>query len=202
MFAHPILLEASKDTNFKYELVGRQLSTEKVGEINEISGCSKIKKRVAAVKDASCMLDFIKVQNKTFSNNLILIDSVLPQVMASMLLKFYTGCLSKTSDLLACIEEDNILDFDITNNHPYYAHKIKRLYFDLALGMIPKKVWCGDYNGKYRYLDKKSQLENFLITNTKFEVERSSSLHNFGEIYSEGSKLYMNLNLQIQFTKK
>ncbi len=207
------LLKPSKTTNFQFEIVGNKLANDQIEVINNISGRSKIKKRVDAIKKASCLLNFVKIENRMFANNLVLIDSTLPQILATMVIQFYSGSLSKTSELLALLERDNILDFDTTDDHPYYAYKLKRLYTDIALGMMPAKMWGGNYDATGGYLIvkddgdvicyhiyNKTQFENYLIKNTKFETA-SSSRHNFGKIYSEDGKLYMNLNLQIRFIK-
>ncbi len=206
------LLNAGKTTNFQYKITGKKLSAKEVDAINSISGRSKIKERVKAIHKASCLLGFVRVKNDTFSDNLVLIDSALPQIVASMVLKFYCTNLSKTSDLLCSIEEDNLLDFN-TNGHPFYSYKIKNLYTDVALGMTPAKVWDGKYDATGGYLIvkrdgdvvcyhiyEKNEFESYLINNTKFETA-SSSRHDFGEIYSEEGSLYMNLNLQIRFIK-
>lgn len=201
------------DTSFRFELVGGNLISDKVEEINNIEGKSKIKKRVKAIISFSSMLDFKQIENKTFLNNLTLIDTFLPKILSVMVLQFHLGSLSKTSDLLTCLEEGNILDFDTSENHPYYSYKVKRLYMDIALGMMPAKVWDGNYNATGGYLTVKSdgdivcynayeknQFESYLINNTEFETA-SSSRYDFGKIYTENGKLYMNLNLQIRFIK-
>jgi len=207
------LLNAGKSTNFQYKIVGKFLSEEEVGNINDISGRSKIKERVKAVQESSCMFDFVKVNHEVFSDNLVLIDTALPQILASMVLKFYSTNLSRTADLLSSVESDNILGFNTANGHPFYAYKIKRLCTDAALGMTPAKVWGGDYDATGGYLIvksdgdivcyhiyEKSQFEDYLINNTKFETA-SSSRYDFGKIYSEAGSLFMNLNLQIRFVK-
>jgi len=207
------LLNAGKTTNFRFKLVGKKLTAKQIDEINSISGRSKIKERVNAIIGSSCMLDFDQLENKVFANNLTLIDSALPKILSIMVAQFYTGSLSTTADLIARIEEDNPLDFDTSDNHPFYSYKIKRLYTDIALGMMPAKVWGGDYDATGGYLIvkndgdivcyhiyEKKQFEDYLINNTKFETA-SSSRHGFGKIYSEGNSLYMNLNLQIRFIK-
>jgi type II restriction enzyme len=159
------------------------------------------------------MLSFEKTSNKTFSNNIVLIDSLLHQVLAGMVLEFFSGDLSKTSDLLSHIEALNPLGFDTSSQHPFYKYKLKRLYTDIALGMMPSKVWDGHYDATGGYLIVKddgeivcyhiynrNEFESYLIKNTKFETA-SSSRHEFGSIYQDAGILYINLNLQIRFLK-
>ena len=206
------LLEPSKASNFQFEIIGRSLSDNQMESINNIAGRSKVKRRVEAIKEAACMLSFMKISNSIFSNNLILIDSALPKILSIMVIQFYSGNLSKTSNLLALLEEDNLLDLDTSDNYSFYSYKIKRLYTDIALGMMPAKVWSGDYDATggyliakndgdivcYHHIYEKNQFEDYLINNTKFGAASSSS-HDFGKIYSENGKFYINLNLQICF---
>lgn len=55
-------------------------------------------------------------------------------------------------DLLSIIEKQNPLHFDASNYHQFYAYKIKRFLTDVALGMMPSKVWTGQYNTTGGYL--------------------------------------------------
>jgi len=140
----------------------------------------------------SCMFDFVEVESRMFSNNLILIDSALPEIFAYMILRFYLGSQPNTFDLITGIEQDNLLNFDTSKNHPFYIYKVQRLFNHVALGMLPNKLWKGDC-GLYEEI----RLDNFLIYNTKFE-EVLNPRHEFGKIYIENKKLYINLNLQIR----
>jgi type II restriction enzyme len=187
-----MFVESSEPTDFKFSIVGRELSTSQIEMINSISGHSKVKKRVKELLNLSCMLDFVEVECQMFSNNLILIDSALPKIIACMVLRFYLGMSPKTSDLIVGIEEDNLLNFDISKGHPFYHHKVKRLFNHIALGMLPYELWKGDCS-----LYEETKLDNFLINNTKFE-EALKPQHDFGEVYIENKKLYINLNLQIR----
>jgi len=190
-----LFVQSSKLTDFKFNIVGRQLSLSQIEMINSISGRSMVKRRVMKLQSLSCMFDFEQVESQMFSNNLILIDSDLPAILAFMVLRFYLGLKSKTTDLIASIEEDNLLNYDTTKNHPFYAIKVKRLFNHVALGMLPNRLWKGDCS-----IYEEIKLDDFFIKHTKFEEELNPR-HSFGSIYSENGKLYMNLNLQIRFVK-
>ncbi|MEG1729646.1 MAG: HpaII family restriction endonuclease, partial [Bacteroidaceae bacterium] len=82
---------------------------------------------------------------------------------------------------------------------------------DAALGMMPSKVWTGEYDAIGGYLIVKedgeivcyhlynrNEFENYLFSNTKFETA-SSSRHDFGKVFREGEDLLFKLNLQIRF---
>ena len=88
---------------------------------------------------------------------------------------------------------------------------MKRFLTDVALGMMPSKVWSGQYDATGGYLIVKedgdvlcyhiynrNQFEDYLFENTKLETA-SSSRHEFGHIYVSGSDKYFKLNLQIRF---
>lgn len=207
------LLNAGKTTNFLYEIDNPNISEEKMVEINGISTRSKIKDRLEEIEKHSNGIKFKKTESIIFGNNLTLIDSSLPIILSGILYKFFTSDYTKTSDLVKVITEQNPLNFDLQNNHPFYTYKIKRFLTDIALGMMPSKVWTGELDATGGYLVVKedgevlcyhiynrNEFEDYLLSNTKFETA-SSSRHDFGSIIKENGKLFFKLNLQIRFLK-
>ncbi len=207
------LLNAGKTTNFIYKIKDVSLTEKEITEINSIDSKSKIKDRIEAITKKGGHFKFANTEKQIFSNNLVLIDSSLPQITAEIVFHFFTSNDSKTIDLVSEIEEENPLNFDISNEHQFYSYKIKRFLTDVALGMMPSKVWTGEYDATGGYLIVKedgeilcyhiynrNEFENYLINNTKLDTA-SSSRHGFGEIYKENEELYFKLNLQIRFIK-
>lgn len=205
------LLNASGSTNFTYRIDG--VSHTEMERINAIGGRSKIKDRVVDIISNSGKSTFIGIDSDTFFNNLSLIDSLLPNIMAEMLWLFFSTKLSKTIDLVSEVTKLNPLGFDIKNNHPFYSYKTKRLLTDIALGMVPASVWTGEYDATGGFLVVKedgdvlcyhiynrNEFEDYLMHNTKFDTP-SSSKHGFGEVYLEENELRIKLNLQIRFLK-
>lgn len=205
------LLNAGETTNFIYKIVGAKINQQNIIEINNISSRSKIKDRILEIKDQGGNLEFVKTQRTIFSNNLILIDSLLPQILSNVVLNFYTSSHSNIEDLVKLTEDENPLKFDTTDKHLYYSYKIKRFLTDIALGMMPSKVWTGEYDATGGYLIvkadgeilcyhiyNKNEFENYLLANTKLDTA-SSTKHKFGEIYEENGEFYFKLNLQIRF---
>ena len=205
------LLNAGETTNFIFKIVDAKINQKEIEEINNISSKSKIKDRILEIKAKGGKFEFLKTQRTIFSNNLILIDSLLPQILSTVVLKFYSSSYSNTEDLVKLTEEENPLKFDKTDKHLFYSYKIKRFLTDIALGMMPSKVWTGEYDATGGYLIvkadgeilcyhiyNKNEFENYLLANTKLETA-SSSRHGFGEIYDENGQLYFKLNLQIRF---
>ena len=211
------LLNAGETTNFIYEIEKNSLTKQDIEYINSLfvkkggKLKSDIKGRVKAIYEKNAKLSFVNPQKQIFCNNLILIDSLLPQILASVLLQFASSNYSSLVDLVRITEEENPLKFDTTNKHLFYNYKIKRFLTDVALGMMPSKVWAGEYDATGGYLIvkadgeilcyhiyNKSEFENYLIANTKLETA-SASKHKFGEIYEENNELFFKLNLQIRF---
>ena len=211
------LLNAGETTNFIYKIEGDLLSKQDVEYVNSLfvkrgKKLSKdIKGRIKTIYEKKAKLSFVNTQKQIFSNNLILIDSLLLQILASILLQFASSNYSSLLDLVTITEKENPLKFDTTNKHLFYSYKIKRFLTDIALGMMPSKVWTGEYEATGGYLIvkadgdvlcyhvyDKNEFENYLLANTKLETA-SSSRHAFGDIYEENGQLYFKLNLQIRF---
>jgi len=207
------LLNAGKTTNFIYKIENTVLSELQIQEINSIDSRSKIKDRIEKIKDFSGSLSFSQTESSIFGNNLTLIDSSLPKILAEIIYLYYTSGHSKTIDLVNEISKSNPLEFNLETNHPFYSYKIKRFLTDIALGMMPSKVWTGelDVTGGYLvvkedgeilcyHIYNRNEFEDYLLFNTKLETA-SSNRHDFGLIYQEKNRLFFKLNLQVRFLK-
>lgn len=205
------LLNAGKTTNFIFKVNNLKLSAKQIEEINSIVTRSKIKDRIEKMKELKGKLQFENPECEVFENNLVLIDSALPKIISEILLLFFSSNFSKISELVAEISWKNPLNYNLTNNHPFYSYKIKRFLTDIALGMMPSKVWTGELDATGGYLVVKNdgevlcyhiynrnEFEDYLFTNTKLETA-SSKRHEFGKLYEENGLLYFKLNLQIRF---
>jgi hypothetical protein len=206
------LLNAGKTTNFVYQINGFKGTATDIEEINAIDTRSKIKDRTGEIRRLGGKLKFFSLEQDIFKNNLVLIDSLLPNILAEVVKQFFTSNLSTISALTEEISSKNPLGYDTQFSHSFYEYKIKRFLTDVALGMMPSKVWGGLYDATGGYLIVKedgeilcyhiynrNQFEDYLFHNTKLETA-SSARHNFGKIFSEGGSLYFKLNLQIRFT--
>src|SRR5690606_510039 len=174
------LLNAGKTTNFIYEIENINLTDEQINSINSIDTRSKIKDRIEEIYSLGGTLNFIKTESSIFGNNLILIDSALPKIVSETLKKFFTSGLSKSAELINSVTEINPLNFDLENNHPFYTYIFKRFITDIALGMMPSKVWTGQLDATGGYLVVKengevlcyhiynrNEFEDYLYSNTK-----------------------------------
>jgi len=205
------LLNAGKTTNFIYTVESNVLTDTQITEINAIDTKSKIKDRIEKIKEFNSDIQFKKPASSIFENNLVLIDSALPRIISEILKLYFTSKHSTVADLVKEITKSNPLEFNLDNDHPFYTYKIKRLLTDIALGMMPSKVWTGELDATGGYLVVKNdgeivcyhiynrnEFEDYLFFHTKLETA-SSSRHEFGTVYKDGDKIYFNLNLQIRF---
>jgi hypothetical protein len=205
------LLNAGKTTNFIYEVIDFIPTAKEIESINDIETKSKIKDRIEAIRNYGGKLKFDTLEQDVFKNNLILVDSLLPNILAEILKTFFTTTLSSIEALLDSITKINPLNYDTQFSHTFYDYKIKRFLTDVALGMTPSKVWGGIYDATGGYLVVKengdvlcyhiynrNQFEDYLFANTKLETA-SSTRHGFGKLYEENGKFYFKLNLQIRF---
>lgn len=204
------LINAGKTTNFIYEVVGN------INDLvaDEFNSCSSLfKKCFEVLENNNCSLKYIDMANKTFKNNLILIDGDLPKIAAELLIYYYKDGFTNVFSAVDKISKENPLKYNIEGGQPFYFYKFKKLLTECALGMLPSKTWDGtaDATGGYiivredgevlcYHLFNRNEFENYLLKNTKFETA-STSRHEFGAIYKENNKYHIKLNLQVRFIK-
>lgn len=200
------LLNSSKSTIFLYKI----LNINDL-DLTTLNSKVKISERVKYIIENKGVVQFIKIPNKNFNNNLILVDSFLPSIIANLLLIYFEGKESKIKNLSDLLNDTNPLKYDNTTGHNYYEYKLKKFLVEIALGLMPNKVWTGEYDATGGYIVVKSNgaivcyhiyyrndFENYLFNNTKLETA-STGRHDFGKIYKENSSFYLKLNLQIRF---
>ena len=202
----PTLINATGATNFIYEVEG--LSDEQIESINAIDTRTKIRDRMDRIFSEAASVKFVKVNSSIFSNNLMLIDSRLHEIVAEALVCHYRDGLGTCKDVVAALEESNPLNFPAQG---YYNYKFKELLCCAALGMTPATVWDGhdEANGGYivvtsagkvlaYHIYNRDFFKEYLMNNTKYE-RASTSRHGFASLYKEDGKAYVKLNLQIRF---
>jgi hypothetical protein len=204
------LLNASEPTNFTYKISGL---TGNSPDINHIVGTSKIKRRIEYIEAHGGRLEFHAVNNTVFESNLRKIDSLMPEMLANLILSYYRGDGTKLSDLCDHIEKtQKSVSHRSIVNPSFYPHKVKDLLQTVALGMTPSRPWNGvlEANGGYIIVKQDGeivcyhvynldQFRDYLFDNTRFETA-STSRHKFGEAFMKEGEEFINLNLQIRFT--
>lgn len=203
------LLNASQATNFTFEIPNwNNEFTESVNNINDKKG--KVQKRIAKIRELGFDLKFSHVDNPIFRNNLMLIDSKMPEILVEMIKAYYSGKAASVGDLAQIVCAINPNGYDQQHKHQFYTYKIKRFLNDSALGMVATTVWQGKYDATGGYLVvkndgeivcyhiySKNEFEDYLFFNTKFDTP-STSRHNFARVYEEGGRFFFKLNFQIK----
>lgn len=205
------LLNATKATNITYRVEGCDISDEMIAEINSIEDHLP---RMKALVDKGLHLEYSDIEHQTFKNNLLFLDTCMPNFIASCLIcDSMPNSTSKIKDTVEIVAAQNPFGFtgDVV---AFYEHKMKVLLIDAALGMTPATEWKGHYdaNGGYLVVKKdgeivcyhfynRNDVEDYLYNNTRFE-RGSRTRHEFGSLYrADDGKVYIKLNLQIRFKK-
>lgn len=206
------ILNAGKTTNFNYKIVGRHLSDKDIAKINAIdTSRTKVIDRANAIKALGCTLVFDKMDSRAFGNNLTMLDSCMPELVASLLLAQLDTGVSGLKKLVETVSRINPLDFDVASVPQIYEYKVKHLLTSVALGMMPGTVWNGkfDANGGYLVVRKdgevvcyhfydRNRFEDYLFNNAYLE-RASTTRHEYASIVKENDgSLSFKLNLQIR----
>lgn len=181
-------------------------------EINEIDTKQKIRDRVKAIIDKGGQFVFLGVDDKTFRNNLILIDSCLPRIVAEILLQCYSTGVTDLRKNTNEVAKSNPIGYDMDENKAYYEYKMKNLLVASALGMVPKTSWDGEYDANGGYLVVKEDgevlcynfydrnlFEDYLFANTILESPSTTRYDYTNVFIGTDGKQYFKLNLQIRF---
>ena len=206
------VLNAGKTANFIYKIVHN--NPDLIREANELYKVSRGKNHtdvrgiINKIIKESGTLEYRKMNNQIFEDNLVLIDSNMDKIIAETLLYFYKDGISNCNELVEKLEHENPLNYGNVNA---YRYKFKKFLAAVALGMKPATVWDGldEAKGGYIVVTKEGNVlayhiynrnyfEEYLLSNTKYETA-STSRHDFGEVYSENGEDFIKLNLQVKF---
>lgn len=204
----PTLLNASEATNFIYKVTG--LTDAQMDEINGIETRNKIIDRMSKINEYGGQVAFASMNNQGFKRNLIMIDSMMPQLIAQTLLYYYSTDIKKMGELVELLGNKDPLGFGETI---IYSYKLKKFLCSCALGMKPAKKWDGidEANGGYiivksdgeilaYHIYNRNMFEQYLLDNTALE-RASTSRHQYMTLYKENGEMYIKLNLQVRFTR-
>lgn len=204
--ASTLLNASGGGTNFIYKISGFDGD---IDEINSIDSHRKIRDRLNAILETGAKLAFSGMSSSTFKENLRTVDSVLPNIIAQMLVDYYLGNGSEIETLCELAAQND--EFDLNRNQ--ITSKVKNFLKIVALGMVPQTPWndrlsaYGGYivvrdDGKLvcYHLYNEDAFKDYLFNNTKFDTP-SCSRHKFGSIYDDHGSLFINLNLQIRFNQ-
>ena len=149
----------------------------------------------------------------TYYDNLQLIDTRLPEMLAILILYYYGKKASNINDLIEFIKKENPLNLSNIN---VYEIKIGDFLMATAFGMIPKQNWDQKYtaDGGLIVVKKNSDLATFYIIDQDLKIElrkyfiansfldtASTRRHKFGNVFkdeNDGNKMKIKLNLLIR----
>ena len=199
--AKSTLLNATLATNFVYEIVPSIRSAKR--SIPTFG--RKLKSDMQELVERGYTLKFLKIDNKTHQQNMKLVDSSLPEYMATCLFettKHSNNHFSRIAEIVFPIANDQ---------NKAIQFKLKQYLGYVMLGMTPTTPWTGqpsDFGGLilvkrsgdvlFYYLYNMGDFQEFLFNNLKFEYG-SRKRHRFGKPYKEGGKTLIKLNLQLRF---
>ena len=208
--ARSTLLNPSDATLFTYKVVGKTpITDEDIARINAIdSEGDRLKEMILS----GYKLEYHGMDHATFENNLMVVDSFMPNIVAQALADHYSFGINSLNDSIRLIAEANPVGYKVKNIENIYAIKFRSLLVNVALGMTPAKEWDGKFEANGGYLVVKNdgdivcyhfydrnQLEDYLVNNTTFDNPSRSRYH-YGSIYrGKDGKAYMKLCLQIRF---
>ena len=203
------LLNASGATSFRYELQGSPNSVQQLRNLGR-DPLKIIKISTASGVSICCG----RPLSEQFRENLLLIDSMMPEIVSEMLFGHFSGRASKMVDVIDHLAQTNPIKVKTKSIELFYLQKVRSLLADVALGMTAGKPWDGNYtaNSGYLILTKQGTLasimfsdqntfRDYLLKNTRFE-RGSRERHKYGSIeFEKDGNPYIDLNLQIRFSK-
>lgn len=206
------LFNASQSTNFTFKIPNwDNKRTIEINSLMNTRGSSDVKRRVQKILGYGYDLEFKDVDKAIFKNNLVMVDSHFPEIIAKMLRVYFSGQATKINKLVAKTCESNPIGYDKAFQYELYTYKVKHFLNIIALGMTPTSVWQGIYdatggslvteeNGAIAcyHIYNRNEFDNYLFHHTKFDTP-SASRHKFGEIYEENGEFFFKLNFQIRF---
>lgn len=208
----PTLLNAGKNTRFKYEILG--INDKDLQEINAIDKSvdkEYMKARISKLFSKASSIRYQGMKSDTYEDNLMMIDSMLPEIYGDFILYHYKTMEASHIDceaLCRILEFENPLGYRKKN---IYTYKIKKLLCASALGMTPGKEWDGNEaaTGGYiivkrdgdvlcYHLYNRNFFEEYLLKNTTID-RPSASRYDYAYVYKENGHYYIDLNIQIRF---
>ncbi|AFZ46426.1 DNA-cytosine methyltransferase [Cyanobacterium stanieri PCC 7202] len=201
----PTLLNASGNTNFIFRV--NNLSSYSLDEINNIK---KLKDRINKIINLGGIFSFYKIEKETMAYNLRIIDSMMPNLLAEMLLEFFVHRNNLISENLLTIYQKQLAQTMI-DDLPSLTIKLKRFLVGVLLGFFAETKWDGKYSSNGTIVVKENgeqlafhiidivSLEDYLFENIVFDTP-STTRHRYGKLILENDGcLYFKLNLQLRF---
>jgi len=214
----PTILNASHLTNFTYRVKG--MSDEDFIYLNSITKenddtwkITKFNKIFEEYENNNYEIEWIDEDDNILYQNLRLIDSNLPKILAFIIFYYHSHERSSSIEFLTeKLIEYNPLDLSDEEKRTFYKNNISKFIETVTFGMTPNIKWDGNYvvSGGLLTVKKDGEilchhvfyddisLKNYLFKNTKLEGG-STSRHEYAQLYKQNDDIFFKLNLQLRF---
>ena len=199
-----MLLKSDRTTNVVYRVSG--ISKEQAVQISSIETVDKIQKRMVKISECGGKLSYFNIASRVFSNNLIMVDSKMPEILGCMLLDSYSENVNDCRTLVDMTCEKNPIGYSDTS---IYQYKVKQFLFSCAAGLTSTTYWDGLYRTDIGFdivnadgeriaynIYNRSIFEQYLFNNAFFQQSCMDECDCMKVYYEEG-EMYIKLNVQI-----
>ncbi len=199
-----MFFQTSDETHFIYEMENNNTTTDET-----------FHNHVRSIVESGGHAQFKRISGMTFFVNLSTIDSLLPHIVAEMLLYSFASGITSVTELVDVLKTRNPLNYIGLNRSPgLYEQKVKRFLFAIVQGLSPIYVWSESPNVKQHYGVEMENGEKVVFSAYEIDLLMQFLLSNahidtrllIGDEYgSEGSGegyLYFRLTLQMRMGSK
>ena len=197
------------------KIIAGRAKTEASGNIT-LENVAEVARRILYIESMGGVLKFSDMADKIFKSNLLLLDTNMPRILASMVMALHIDGISRISDLADMLEQKNPLKVkdELVRKHGFYRYKLRQLLLAAAWGMRPTKQWDGQPSAIAGYImvdgdgemllytrAEESVFADYLFTHTRIE-KGSPEGDRYGLLERENGAYYLKLNLKISLTKR
>lgn len=212
------LIDGGRTANIKLEQTGIRFSQPAVHKINwteQPENVAEVARRILYIEGLGGVLKYADVADKVFRSNLLLIDTNLPRIIATMLRALHIDGIARVEDLIGVLEEKNPLKVkdELVQKHGIYRYKVRELLLAAAWGMRPSKQYTGREGaiGGYVFTDQQGAMllytraeeqafADYLVAHTRLEKSLPDD-DKYGYLERENGKYYLKLNLKVGFRR-
>lgn len=155
------------------------------------------------IKNLGLKMSFMKMESHEAETKLKLIESKMPEILSFIACSAQSSGSSSFKESILELKLKNPLKFDLSQGHPFYEYKLKKLLLSLCL--IDWSKGTNDYINGISFINEDGELicchvndersfQEFLIENTVIVTKSAAN-----GVYEENGELFIKLNLQIRF---
>ncbi len=195
-----MFFRTSHETHFVYEMENNDTTTDET-----------FHNHVRSIVESGRHVHFKRTSGMTFFVNLSTIDSLLPYIVAEMLLYSLASGITSVMALVDVLKTRNPLNYIGLDRSPcLYEQKVKRFLFAIVQGLSPIYVWSESPNVKQNYCVEMENgekisfnayeldlLMQFLLSNAHIDT-RLLIGDEFGLLHSGVGHLYFRLTMQMR----